>query len=154
MLLLITNLFPEAITLSLFGAVIDVNCHKCVFSACLILFLCRHCRAADANLSYCICFQADLLLLSSSEPHGLCYIETAELDGSENTSVSTHRTSAEATGHYVWPAVCCFILQRDQYEGSSVCLGDGWTWRPKQLGFLRRWDLTHLLAVSPLIYPV
>ncbi|XP_077383964.1 phospholipid-transporting ATPase ID isoform X1 [Festucalex cinctus] len=55
---------------------------------------------------------ADLLLLSSSEPHGLCYIETAELDGETNMKV---RQSVSVTSELGDPN------NLDQFNGEVVC---------------------------------
>uniref|UniRef100_W5ML85 Phospholipid-transporting ATPase n=1 Tax=Lepisosteus oculatus TaxID=7918 RepID=W5ML85_LEPOC len=55
---------------------------------------------------------ADLLLLSSSEPHGLCYIETAELDGETNMKV---RQSLPVTSELGDPE------RLARFDGEVVC---------------------------------
>ncbi|GAA6033681.1 hypothetical protein JCM8097_004379 [Rhodosporidiobolus ruineniae] len=46
-------------------------------------------------------FPADLVLISSSEPEGLCYIETSNLDGETNLKIKQSSTS---TAHLLTPA--------------------------------------------------
>ncbi|XP_071752711.2 phospholipid-transporting ATPase ID [Centroberyx gerrardi] len=55
---------------------------------------------------------ADILLLSSSEPYGLCYIETAELDGETNLKVRQALTVTSDLGD---------ITKLTDFDGEVIC---------------------------------
>uniref|UniRef100_A0A8K9X5Y4 Phospholipid-transporting ATPase n=1 Tax=Oncorhynchus mykiss TaxID=8022 RepID=A0A8K9X5Y4_ONCMY len=57
--------------------------------------------------------QADILLLSSSEPYGLCYIETAELDGETNLKVRQALTVTSDLG--------ADITKLADFNGNIIC---------------------------------
>ncbi|GAA5828011.1 hypothetical protein JCM11251_005690 [Rhodosporidiobolus azoricus] len=76
-------------------------------------------------------FPADLVLLSSSEPEGLCYIETSNLDGETNLKI---KQSSPSTSHLLTPSALSSLsgnLRSEQpnnslytYEG-TLSLGGG-----------------------------
>uniref|UniRef100_A0A803ST16 Phospholipid-transporting ATPase n=1 Tax=Anolis carolinensis TaxID=28377 RepID=A0A803ST16_ANOCA len=73
---------------------------------------------------------ADILLLSSSEPHSLCYVETAELDGETNLKF---KMSLDVTDRYLQEERALAI------GNSSWYLYDGKDYTPSYRGFLNFW---------------
>lgn len=64
-------------------------------------------------------FPADLVLLASSEPEGLCYIETANLDGETNLKI---KQAIPETAHLVSPAELGRLVGRVRSEQPNSSL--------------------------------
>lgn len=83
---------------------------------------------------------ADLIILSSSEPEGLCYIETANLDGETNLKIKQAR---QETANYLDEKALCKLHGRVQsehpnsslytYEGTMTLNGSTFPLSPDQM---------------------
>uniref|UniRef100_A0A674ITA2 Phospholipid-transporting ATPase n=1 Tax=Terrapene triunguis TaxID=2587831 RepID=A0A674ITA2_9SAUR len=102
--LLILQLIPQVSSLSWFTTVVPLVLVLTVSGAKdaiddFVTSLGRFfCGCVSSYRPGFICVQADLLLLSSSEPHSLTYIETAELDGETNLKVKQALTVTAELG--------------------------------------------------------
>ncbi|KAL1197765.1 Phospholipid-transporting ATPase 3 [Cardamine amara subsp. amara] len=66
-------------------------------------------------------FPADILFLSSTNPDGICYVETANLDGETNLKI---RKALERTWDYLVPEKAYeFMLKVKLDFGSSLIIG-------------------------------
>ena len=61
-------------------------------------------------------FPADLLLISTAKPQGLCYVETSNLDGETNLKI---RKAPDATKHLQTAEAVAAMVGRVDYEGPN-----------------------------------
>uniref|UniRef100_A0A4W6FSW8 P-type ATPase N-terminal domain-containing protein n=1 Tax=Lates calcarifer TaxID=8187 RepID=A0A4W6FSW8_LATCA len=60
----------------------------------------------DVIFIFSLSSQADLLLLCSSEPHSLCYVETADIDGETNLKYRQALIKANVSSHFTGVVLC------------------------------------------------
>uniref|UniRef100_A0A8B9LMM7 Phospholipid-transporting ATPase n=1 Tax=Astyanax mexicanus TaxID=7994 RepID=A0A8B9LMM7_ASTMX len=131
LVLLILQLIPEISSLSWFTTIVPLVLVLTITAVkdatddyvknVLCLFFCRiqnekwmNVRVGDIiKLENNQFVAADVLLLSSSEPYGLCYIETAELDGETNLKVRQALTVTSDLG--------ADVSKLAEFNGEVIC---------------------------------